>query len=80
MEDYKEKIRKLILKYYSPIETQGEKEYKTTIEILNMCKGVIPSEPITEHDIYEVMEALFFKIEKKLLNDWELFFWVLYEK
>lgn len=80
MEDYKQEIRNLILAYYEPSGT-GKALHKSTIQILEMCQGVIPDQPITQHDIYEVMKELGFKIE--LVGDEEYekeFRWLLYDK
>lgn len=68
MEDYKQEIRNLILAYY---EVSGECKvhHKSTSEILAMCQGVIPNQPITQHDIYEVMKEMGFGIEQVSITE-----------
>lgn len=76
MEDYIEIIKELILRYYS-IEAQlGETVYKSTYEILTMLQGVIPDNPISEHDVFAVMKELGFQI--KLIDN--EFLWEMHEK
>ena len=60
MEDYKEKIKELFLRYYRNIGEEEEKTYLSTKRILEMVGGVIPSKPISEHDIYECMTDMGF--------------------
>ena len=60
MEDYKEKIKELFLRYYRNIGEEQEKTYLSTKRILEMVGGVIPSKPISEHDIYECMTDMGF--------------------
>ncbi|MDO4763525.1 MAG: hypothetical protein Q4A00_03995 [Flavobacteriaceae bacterium] len=85
MEDYKQVIKELITQYFSPSPTGGEEIYKGTFEILVMCKGVIPTQPISEHDVFEVMKELGFSIELQPVEDEEtgqendMFLWKLYE-
>ena len=80
MEDYKEEIRELIGRYYSPIATTDswESTYKSTLELLAMVVGVIPTTPITEHDIYEVMKEMGYAIELVAQEEGEAFLWKLY--
>lgn len=69
MEDYKEEIRLLLQKYYCNAGEEYKKIQRTTNDILHMVKGVIPSEPISEHDIYELMKELCFEQEQKILTE-----------
>lgn len=69
MEDYKEEIRNLLLKYYWNAGQEHKKIQKTTVEILQHVRGVIPSEPISEHDIYEVMKDMQFEQELLILKE-----------
>ena len=80
MEDYREEIRELIERYYSPIATTDswESTYKSTLELLAMVVGVIPTTPITEHDIYEVMKEMGYAIELVAQQAGEAFLWKLY--
>jgi hypothetical protein len=77
MEDYKEEIRKLLLKFYDISGTKNRLFQKSTADILKEVCGIIPSEPISEHDIYEIMKELGFEID---LFDNSIFVWNLYEK
>ena len=69
MEDYKEIIKELFLRYYNQVGSKEEKRLLTTQSILTMMQGIIPSEPIGEHDIYEVMKELNFQQELEILYD-----------
>ena len=69
MEDYKEIIKELFLRYYNQVGSKEEKRLLTTQSILTMMQGIIPSEPIGEHDIYEVMKELNFRQELEILYD-----------
>lgn len=80
MEDYKEEIRGLIGRYYTPYATteSWESTYKSTIELLAMVVGVIPTTPINEHDIYEVMKEMGYAIELVAQEAGEAFLWKMY--
>ena len=82
MEDYTEEIRELIVRYYSPIATTDswESTYKSTLELLAMVVGVIPTTPVSEHDIYELMKEIGFAIELVEQEQGEAFLWKLYKK
>ena len=69
MEDYKEIIKELFLRYYNQVGSKEEKRLLTTQSILTMMQGIIPNEPIGEHDIYEVMKELNFRQELEILYD-----------
>lgn len=60
MEDYKEEIRNLFLRYYHVAGAEHKKLQRSTAEILSEVRGVIPAQPISEHDIYEVMKDMGF--------------------
>lgn len=77
MEDYKLQMKELIAQRFSPISTEGEVVYKSTLDILEMCQGVIPTEPIGEHDVFEVMKEMGFEIG---LVEEEKFLWILHKK
>ena len=81
MEDYKEDIRGLIGRYYTPYATteSWESTYKSTIELLAMVVGVIPTTPINEHDIYEVMKEMGYAIELVAQEAGEAFLWRMYK-
>lgn len=85
MEDYKKIIKELLLRYYTSMGDNANVVYLSTFEILVMSKGVVPTQPISEHDIFEIMKELGFGIEKTSILDEEtevereLFLWKLYE-
>ena len=82
MNDYKEILKTLLLRYYSPHPIGVvEKQYKTTSQVLYMAQGIIPSEPIDQHDIYDVLQELGFTIELVEMPDNTLVYcWCLYRK
>lgn len=69
MEDYKEEIKILLLRFY---ETSGKEHHllqKTTSEILTEVRGLIPRNPIDEHDIFEIMKELEFRQDLKIIKE-----------
>lgn len=82
MNDYKEILKTLLLRYYSPHPIGAvEKQYKTTSQVLAMAQGIIPSEPIDQHDIYDVLQELGFTIELvQIPDDIFVYCWCLYRK
>ena len=82
MNDYKEILKTLLLRYYSP-QSAGtvSKTYHTTSQVLAMAQGVIPNEPIDQHDVYDVLQELGFTIELVEMPDNTLVYcWCLYKK
>lgn len=77
MEDYKEELRKLLLNWYSPIAERGTFVEHTTQELLEIFRGVLPAEPLSEHDVYEVMKEESFEIIK---TDDNILKWKLHNK
>lgn len=69
MEDYKEEIRNLIQKYYWNAGKEHREIKRTTSDILQEVRGVIPKHPIDEHDIYEIMKELLFEQEQEILYE-----------
>ena len=69
MEDYKEEIRNLLLKYYQ----NAGKEHKllkcTTSEVVNEVRGLITKEPIDEHDIYELLKEMHYEQAQKIIYE-----------
>ncbi len=61
MEDYKEVIKEMLLRDFDTAGNNSKVQYYSTSYILKMVRGVIPSEPIDEHCIFEVMQELNFK-------------------
>ena len=82
MNDYKEILKTLLLRYYSPqFAGTVAKAYHTTSQVLAMVQGVIPTEPIDQHDVYEVLQELGFTIELVQTPDDRLVYcWCMYKK
>ena len=82
MNDYKEILKTLLLRYYSPqFAGTVAKAYHTTSQVLAMVQGVIPNEPIDQHDVYEVLQELGFTIELvQTPNDTLVYCWCMYKK
>ena len=64
MEDYTIIIKELISRHYSPQFSGGDKYLYSTGKILSMCRGIIP-----QHDIYDAMKELGFKIELQVITE-----------
>ncbi len=84
MEDYKEVMKDLLLQYYE-MTPGGDLIQMRTSQITDWFKGVIPSEPVSEHDTFEVMKELGFKNAQKILTKKKVevgrfLVWNLYEK
>jgi hypothetical protein len=69
MEDYKEEIRNLLLKYYTNAGSEHKKLQRTTAEILQEIRGVIPNDPISEHDVYEILKEMEFDQSQKIFYE-----------
>ena len=69
MEDYKEEIRNLLQKFYWNVGKEHKLIQRTTAEILQEVRGVIPNQPISEHDIYELMKELLFEQDQKIFYE-----------
>ncbi|CEN53399.1 hypothetical protein CCAND93_410021 [Capnocytophaga canis] len=91
MEDYKEIIKEMLLRDFSPLsfgEGRGEELSLTTFEILQMVQGIIPSTPINEHDVFEALKECGFEYKlvsfQHITDDQELIYygyrWVLWKK
>ncbi|SDE57242.1 hypothetical protein [Riemerella columbipharyngis] len=85
MEDYKKEMLELLHRYYRPIGEEENRIFASTAKLLAMFRGVIPHQPIGEHDVYEVLKDAGFQIEKGLAQDEngdeiEVFLWVLYSQ
>ncbi|AYW36532.1 hypothetical protein [Capnocytophaga canimorsus] len=83
MEDYKEIIKEMLLRDFStrPIDTKKalkEVQLMTTIEVLQMVQGIIPSKPIDEHDIFEVLKETGFNYGINEENG--IYVWFLFKK
>lgn len=58
MIDYKEEMIKLFSRYYSPMGEDWNKKHMSTTEIDFLFRGIFPSLPVSEHDIYEIMKEM----------------------
>lgn len=79
MEDYKQEIINLLTEYYTT-EKKENVIYSSTAEILDEVRGVIPSEPINEHDIYDIMKQLGFQVILNISMGERIFLWEMYLK
>ncbi|MBO6183629.1 hypothetical protein AB670_02572 [Chryseobacterium sp. MOF25P] len=68
MNDYKETMQKILLEYYSNTP-EGSKIQMQTSAVLSWFKGVIPSQPVNEHDVFEVLTDLGFKHSQKIIYE-----------
>lgn len=68
MEDYKIIMKELLLQYYDPVP-EGEPKQMQTFEVLRFLRGIIPNEPIGEHDMYDVLKECGFQISQKILTE-----------
>lgn len=69
MEDYKEEIRKLLQKFYYNSGQENNKILRSTAQILDEVRGVIPNQPITQHDIFELMKDMYFEQEQEIIYE-----------
>lgn len=69
MEDYKQLMKDLFLKYYSPMGDDFQKKHTTTFEVLVMFRGIIPNEPIGEHEVFDILKELGFRQELQILYE-----------
>ena len=77
MHDYKEKAKEIILKYFSPLPDEDWKKiYHTTASRELMLSGIMPEAFLDQHDIFDILTELGFKVEK--VED--LMSWAMFEK
>lgn len=72
MQDYKDIMKTILAKYYEPTSIFGEvlPVYEaTTSKMLHWFRGVIPENPIDEHDVYDVLLELGFQQKQKILME-----------
>ena len=88
MEDYKEIIKEMLLRDFSPYPpkgehsplfrrgVEGEELRMTTTQVLEMVQGIIPSKPIDQHDVFDALKECGFKYKlvgfQHITNDQEL--------
>lgn len=81
MNDYKEILKTLLLQHYSAQEEEhSEQVYKSTLQVLKMALGVLPTEPIDQHDVYEALTELGFPIDLVPEGEEEIYLWKMYRK
>lgn len=68
MMDYKEIMKQTLLNYYEQ-ESEIPPYQITTKSLLNWFRGVIPNEPIDEHDVFEILTELGFRQAQKVLKE-----------
>ncbi|QWA38889.1 hypothetical protein [Chryseobacterium sp. ZHDP1] len=68
MNDYIQIMKDIIQEYYSTTP-EGNKIEMQTSAILRWFKGVIPDQPITEHDVFDVLTELGYKKSQKILTE-----------
>ena len=69
MEDYKDEIRNLLQKFYWNVGKEHKLIQRTTAEILQEVRGVIPNQPISEHDIYDLLKEMLFEQSQKIFYE-----------
>lgn len=69
MEDYKEEMRVLFCRHYSPDGKEHQELKRTTGAIWRELRGVLPQHPIDEHDVYEMLKAEGFSQDREILYE-----------
>lgn len=69
MDDYKETMKDLLMQYYSPTPDGGNTVQMQTGAVFNWFRGVIPSEPINQHDVFDILKELGFKHSQKIITE-----------
>ena len=67
MEDYKVIMTELLLQYYDPTPEDNNVQLQTG-DVLNWFRGVIPNDPITEHDVFEILTNCGFTKSQKIIK------------
>ena len=67
MDDYVQVMKELIQEYYSTTP-EGNKIEWTTQNVFQWLKGIIPSQPVTEHDVFDVLTVLGFSKSQKIIK------------
>lgn len=71
MIDYKEKMIALFQRYYTNDGEMHQKKNMTTSQIFFMFCGVLPNQPITEHEVYEMLDELGYMQERVIIYNEE---------
>jgi len=69
MIDYREEMAVLFSRYYTPEGEEYQKKQMTTTDIDFLFRGVLPSLPVSEHDVYEFMKSEGYYQEKVTLYE-----------
>lgn len=69
MNDYKETMKDLLVQYYSPTPDGGNTVQMQTGAVLNWFRGVIPNEPINQHDVFDTLQELGFMHSQKIIKE-----------
>lgn len=69
MMDYKEIMKSLLAEYYKPEDPAGTPLHMTTGALLDMFRGIIPAQPISEHDVFELLQELGYRQEQKIFYE-----------
>jgi hypothetical protein len=67
MDDYVQVMKDLLLEYYSTTP-EGSKIEMQTGDVFRWLKGIIPDQPVTEHDVFDVLTELGYKKSQKILT------------
>lgn len=68
MQSYKEIMRRLVNDFYEP-EDEIPPHQATTSAMLNWFRGVIPHDPIDEHDVFDVLSECGFRQTQKIITE-----------
>ena len=72
MQDYKEIMKTILAKYYEPtsiLENVMPVYEATTDKMLHWFRGVIPENPIDEHDVYDILLEQGFQQKQKIIYE-----------
>jgi len=72
MNDYKEEMKELFSRYYSPAGEGYQRKYMSTYQVYAMFKGIVPSTPFSENDTYEILKELGYQQELYILKTEEV--------
>lgn len=69
MEDYKQEMRDLFTQHYAPQGEEHQQMKRTTHDVWQELRGVIPRHPIDEHDVYEMLKSLGFELGLEIVHE-----------
>jgi hypothetical protein len=67
MDDYVQIMKDLLQEYYSTTP-EGSKIEMQTSDVFRWLKGIIPDQPVTEHDVFDVLTELGYKKSQKIIT------------